>query len=75
MPHAHASAAGGALPAGRHFIEVTPSLRRALELLADAAILTLDELDGDVDLEAVNEEGDVLDLGEFGTTDWRAGNV
>lgn len=43
MPHSSVSAAGAALPAA-HFIQVTPSMRRAIEALVDD--LFLEDEDG-----------------------------
>jgi len=60
MPHAHVSAAGAALPAA-HFIQVTPSMRRAIEALVADLILFLDEIDGDVDLEGEHSGHGTID--------------
>lgn len=68
MPNASVRAAATGLPAA-NFFEITPSFRRALELLMDGLVLMLDELDADPDLEGVNEDGTDLDRGEGGAVD------
>lgn len=80
MPNPHVLAAGGAMPAVTAFYEITPLTRRRIESAVESLLALLDEMDGDADLEAgeddedgydaehQNEDGDPCDDGE--PDDW-----